>query len=280
MGEIASRGQGRPNMMDEINNRGQQKPNLMDEINNRGQARPNLMDEINNRGQQKPNLMDEINNRGQARPNLMDEINNRGQARPNLMDEIANRGQPKPNLMDEIANQGRNKTVQETLNEQLAARNRGAAGNVQQANMMSSQSMADERSSSITSIASIRNNPLYQPIQAQATKQNKLFDEDEDDVEVGNRDLFKSTSTNVSFAQNFLIYPLSRKRSLKIYYQILLVVVLLVILCLTHSILVHLILSAYLTLSCHSIQKVEYNLSHNKLKLPKDQIKQILWQHS
>ena len=196
MGEIANRGQARPNMMDEIVNRGQQKPNLMDEINNRGQARPNLMDEINNRGQARPNLMDEINNRGQARPNLMDEINNRGQARPNLMDEIANRGQPKPNLMDEIANQGRNKTVQETLNEQLAARNRGATGNVQQANMMSSQTMVDERSSSISSI---RNNPLYQPIQAQATKQNKLFDEDEDDIEVGNQDLFKSTSNNVSF---------------------------------------------------------------------------------
>lgn len=60
-------------------------------------------------------------------------------------------------------------------------------------------------------MSEIRNNPLYQPIQTQPQRQTRLFDE-EDEVEVGNADLFKSTSQNVNNISSLLfIFFLEKK---------------------------------------------------------------------
>jgi len=183
MGEISARG----NLMNEINARG----NMMNEINARG----NMLNEINARG----NLMNEIAARGQGeapaggRANLMAEINARG----NMMNEINARG----NLMDEIAGRGRMQTEAPAAGGRANLMNEiNARGNLMNeiANRGRLQTDAGRGSA----------NPMFQALAQPQAKSNKLFDDDEEDVEIGNADMFKSTSTNKKKFENLLGNPM------------------------------------------------------------------------
>jgi len=129
------------------------------------------------------NLMSELTGRANAgapadggRANLMAQITGRA----NMMEEITGRGK----LMTEIAGRGR-------LQEEAT----GPAG---RANMLE-EITRNRISTDINRVSEIRNNPMYQPIQPQQARGNKLFDEDEEDVEVGNADIFQSKSGNVMY---------------------------------------------------------------------------------
>jgi len=185
MGEISARG----NLMNEINARG----NMMNEINARG----NMLNEIAARGQAqgeapaggRANLMAEINARG----NMMNEINARG----NMLNEINARG----NLMDEIAGRGRMQTEAPAAGGRANLMNEiNARGNLMNeiANRGRLQTDAGRGSA----------NPMFQAIAQPQAKSNKLFDDDEEDVEIGNADMFKSSSTNKKKFENLLGNPM------------------------------------------------------------------------
>lgn len=189
LGEIAAAGQERSNTM---GGRG----NLLGEIAAAGQDRPNPM---GGRG----NLLGEIAAAGQDRserpPNPMG-------GRGGLLGEIAAAGQERserpPNpmggrggLLAEIAQKGQDredqpqKSFQQSLNDKLGGG--GMPGQPRQGYGMQDEGPAARR------VSDIKSNPLYQPLQPQQQRQNKLFDEDEDDGEIGNRDMFRSSNVKV-----------------------------------------------------------------------------------